>query len=69
MRVFESEFFRGLNVDRSHYSKVFKKLGVKNRFIYDREDLETIRDKLPPSRYKSVLLIDRAFNLLENSND
>lgn len=64
MRIFSSLFFQNLDVDARHYRKVFKQLGVKNSFVYDLEDLQLISN-LPPLRYKSVLVSERAKSFLE----
>jgi hypothetical protein len=67
MKVMCDFFFKGLRVDTNYYIKQFKSIGVKNRFILDRDDLEKIATKLPTPRYKSALVVDRAKSILEGS--
>ncbi len=69
MRVMCENLFVGLNVNRKYYVKQFKNIGVKNRFCLDRNDLETIVNKLPTSRYKSALIVERVKTVLEGSEN
>lgn len=57
-------FFEGLRVNVNYYINKFKSIGIKNRFFFDRDDLEKI-SKISTTRYKSALVVERAKFLLK----
>lgn len=65
MKVSCNFLFEGLRVNTKYYNGLFKKIGVKNRFFFDLEDLEKI-SKIPTTRYKTGLVVERAKNVLED---
>jgi cobalamin biosynthesis Co2+ chelatase CbiK len=64
MRIPANDFFNGLNVDQVHYLKRFKKIGVSSPFLFTADDLEIIIDRLPVSRYKAAMVVNRALYFL-----
>lgn len=68
MRVSSHDFFKGLNVNSTHYFKQFKRIGVLSRFFFTTDDLITIKDNLPVVRYKSAKVVDRATELLRDNS-
>ena len=63
MQVSTSDFFEGLKVNVSYYIKLFKSLGVKSSFIFDKDDLALI-SAIPVRRYKSQKVVKRANDIL-----
>lgn len=65
MSVSVKTFFQGLNVNTRYYIKQFESFGIQNRFFFSEDDLMIIVNNLPRTRYKSALVVKRAFDLLE----
>ena len=61
-------FFDGLSVDSRYYLKQFKRIGVVNRFFLSDSDLRLIISSLPVTRYKSAMVVKRAFDVLAVHN-
>ena len=64
MQVCSRVFFSSLSVDARYYTKVFLSFGVKSSFIFDKDDLQLIINNVRKDRYKSVMVVKRATDLL-----
>lgn len=67
MQISSKDFFSSLSVDVRYYKKIFLSLGVKSTFFYDYDDLNIIVNNVRKDRYKSLLVLQRAKSLLEES--
>lgn len=67
MQISSKDFFSSLSVDVRYYKKIFLSLGVKSTFFYDYDDLNIIANNVRKDRYKSLLVLQRAQSLLEES--
>lgn len=68
MRVFAIKFFSNLPVNKKHFIREFKLIGVKSSFLFDYDDLILISTKLTKNSYKTSLVIDRAKSILEEDS-
>ncbi|MDP3119944.1 MAG: hypothetical protein Q8N01_05990 [Sulfuricurvum sp.] len=66
MLISSKDFFSSLSVDVRYYKKIFLSLGVKSTFFYDYDDLNIIINNVRRDRYKSLLVLQRAKNILDD---